>query len=103
MLNVNSKIKDIIDIYCGHGFTLVNQAKHNGLPYYPKEINSFKEYSDDDTVKSMDLIHESVWKKYEIDSDEYRNIQPYIEVGRMPFEINVYFNEKNEKMVLYQD
>lgn len=21
----------------------------------------------------------------------------------MPFEINVYFNEKNEKMVLYQD
>ena len=33
----------------------------------------------------MDLIHESKWKKYLIDSDEYRDIQPFIEVARMPF------------------
>lgn len=89
---METKIRDVVDIYCGPGYALVNEAKHNGLPYYPKEINSLKEYTDADTVKSMDLIHESAWKKYEIDSDEYRNIQPYIEVGRMPFEINVFFN-----------
>jgi hypothetical protein len=82
---VDAKVNDIVDIYCGEGFALVNEAKHNGLPYYPKEISSLKQYSESETIKSMDLIHESKWRKYLIDSEEYRDIQPFIEVARMPF------------------
>lgn len=85
ILSLDTRLNDIVDIYCGYGWALVNEAKHNGLPYYPKQISSLKQYSDADTVKSMDLIHESKWRKYKIDSDDYINIQPYIEVARMPF------------------
>lgn len=35
-LSVDTKIADMIAIYCPYGYTLVNEAKHNGLPYYPK-------------------------------------------------------------------
>lgn len=43
---MDAKVNDIVDIYCGEGFALVNEAKHNGLPYYPKEISSLKQYSE---------------------------------------------------------
>ena len=62
-----------------------------------------KQYVDVDTVESMDLIHESSWKLYAIDSEQYQQIQAYISRDKMPFQLNVLFDEKNEKIVLYQD
>ena len=69
ILDIGTKIMDFLAMFCPMGSTLVNEAKHNNLPYYPMELNSMKEYGETDTVESMDLIHESTWKLYQIDSD----------------------------------
>lgn len=36
------KACDLIKAFCPIGYSLVNEAKHNNLPYYPMEINSLK-------------------------------------------------------------
>ena len=103
VLDIGTNIIDFLAMFCPVGTSLVNEAKHNNLPYYPFELNSLREYADTDTVESMDLIHESTWKLFTIDSEEYREIQPFISQDKMPFELNILFEEKNEKVVLYQD
>lgn len=46
-------------MFCEPGDAIVNLAKHNGLPFYPKELNTLQEYREEDTIKSFDLVHES--------------------------------------------
>lgn len=36
------RVSDFLERFCPAGFALVNEAKHNDLPYYPMQITSEK-------------------------------------------------------------
>lgn len=39
-LNISTKISDLLGSFCPPGFALVNEAKHNELPYYPMQFTT---------------------------------------------------------------
>ena len=49
------------------------------------------------------MIHESFWKKYELHSEEYKEIRDVISKDKLPFIINILFDDVTNRMVFYQD
>ncbi len=73
-------------MFIPEGTALVLESSHNGMPYYPMQIynNADLPYKPEDTLFSLEVPHESVWKRYVMNSPEYEQIRSAIGKDRLP-------------------
>lgn len=105
-LKTSLPINELKDMFIPQGISLVLESSHNSLPYYPMEIRNHPDtvYKPEDTLFSLEVPHESVWKRYEINSAAYEDIKGGIGKNRLPMELVLIVDgEEPKRIVSYGD
>ena len=60
-------------------------------------------YTPEATLESEEVIHESKWKLFQLNTPEYELIKPTIGRDRLPFELVILDGQEPKKMVCHTD
>ena len=79
-------LNDFKNTFIPLGSALVLESTHNGLPFYPLQICNHPdvEYKAEQSLISFEVPHESIWKRYVMNSPEYEEIRGAIGKERLP-------------------
>ena len=85
-LKTRMKLSEFKANFVPVGSALVMETTHNGLPYYPMQLcnHADKPHQPEDTLGSLEVPHDVIWKKYVINSPEYIDIISSIGKDRLP-------------------
>ena len=105
-LKTDMTITDLKEAFIAEGTALVMQSEHNGLPYYPMQVANHPDvvYKVDETISSLEMPHETIWKSYVMSNADYIDINTSIGKDRLPLELLlVVEGEEPRRIIAHSD